>query len=215
MEKVIFELIGMVKRFIWRDLIYFLGGLCVAFSFMVMVESENPNMIFDDITKAGFMAQLLFIGLCYVLGYCVQDTCSWIGLVTTAYNTQPSRFTRWLYKRFERRDWGLPQERSAQETDTDWKNRIRAELDKADSFICKWEDSDPRRHEHERIIGFMQIGTTIGPCLIVSAILLTIGGGGWDALRFTFPVSVVGVLLVLLSRIKVLQYTRFVAKATE
>lgn len=62
MEKVLFELIGILRRFIWRDLIYFLGGLCVAFSFMVMVEPDNPNMIFDDITKEGGMrCGLLFL----------------------------------------------------------------------------------------------------------------------------------------------------------
>jgi len=145
------ELVKALKNFIVRDMVYIIGGTCVMLSFL------NLFCKIDDVlSKETHIAIYLFLaGIAYATGYCVQDTASWMKIVTTANVKNPPKFIESLYKRFTGED--------------KWEN---ANQNRSAELIIQETACQDVKVDRERIISLMQVGTTIGPCSILSALLL-------------------------------------------
>jgi hypothetical protein len=145
------ELVKALKNFIVRDIIYITGGACVMLSFLHLFYKIND--VFSKDTHIAIY--LLLAGIAYAIGYCIQDTASWIKIVTTANVKNPPKFIESLYKRFTGED--------------KWEN---AKQDNNAELIIQERSCQDVKVDRERIISLMQVGTTIGPCSIVSGLLL-------------------------------------------
>lgn len=190
------ELVKALKNFIVRDIIYIIGGVSVILSFLYLF-----NRI-DIIVKETHTAIYLFIaGIAYVIGYCLQDTFSLFGIVTTASYFKPCRLQKWLYKRLERKD--------------NWKDIPKFDPIEADIKIDYAKDYPDSKAFRERITALMQIGTTMGPCGIVSGLLLVIKAFINTKCHFSFNITLAGVvsiislLLILVGWIKAIQLMEY------
>lgn len=186
------QLIKALKNFIIRDIIYIIGGASVILSFLYLL--GKTNIISDPTSK---VAYLYIAGISYVVGYCVQDTASWLGIVTTASHFTPCRIQKWFYRRFTHSPWqGIP--------------LTRNELNQAELIIQERACAD-NKAGRERLISLLQVGTTIGPCGLVAGILLLIktfiDANRASAFNIILAGSVLltSALLIILAWIKTLQ----------
>jgi len=188
------ELPKNLREFLARDLIYIVGGSSVIVSFLYRFDR-----IPDSSTPIAFY--MLGAGLGYVVGYALQDLFSILRLVTTAQVTKPNRLLRWAYARFAGEPWEeLPPLKS---------NEIGPGL-------RRFLNDDFTRARYERSITHMMVGTTIGPCILLSSFLIfwrwLVGRSQFD-LVLSIVSLVLSVVLFLLSWIKAMQVTRIDARA--
>lgn len=156
------ELAKVFKNFIYRDIVYIIGGSCVILSFLHLF--DKTCIIRKDTHTAIY---LFLAGLAYVIGYCVQDTASWMGIVTTSSYFKPGPIRIWFYEHFTREKWENVFPNIKDQKKEDREKKIFQRLKETEFKIKK-----KHRAEHERIISLMLIGTTIGPSGLVSAFLL-------------------------------------------
>ncbi len=145
------ELAKAFKDFIARDLIFIIGGSSVVLAFLYLFDCFRPYDAFP------VPYYLIAAGIAYTVGYALQDFSCLIGFVTTArlHLKPPSCFVQCLYSRFLREE--------------PWKNTKGLDLDRAADWI---KEKPHQRAEYERIITLMQVGTTMGPCSLVSGVLV-------------------------------------------
>ena len=156
------ELAKVFKNFIYRDIVYIIGGFSVILTFLHTIGKICL------LTKIDCTAGYLYLaGIGYVIGYCIQDTASWIGIVTTAGYFKPGPIRIWFYERFTREKWENVFPDINDQKKEDREKKIFQRLKETEFKIKK-----KHRAEHERIISLMLIGTTIGPCGLISAFLL-------------------------------------------
>lgn len=156
------ELVKAIKQFIYRDVLFILGGSSVLSTALYFLIDLDPKCLaFKDILTTKGIPTAVYIlgaGFAFVVGYAVQDFFSVVGLVTTADRFSPNCLVKCMYERFVRTDWqDLP------EFDPEDVTR------KIDTIKC-----EQARVRLERIIALMQIGTTVGPCFLVSAVFLVL-----------------------------------------
>ncbi len=150
------ELVKALKNFIVRDIIYIIGGSIVILSFVHLHGRINLLLKYADDDHTAIC--LLLVGLSYALGYCIQDTASWTRIVTTGRVDNPPKLIRVLYNRF---------------LSTRWRNCSiqKKQYTQAEMCILERAPQDVKA-DRERIIWLMLVGTTIGPCAIISGMFL-------------------------------------------
>jgi len=197
------ELVKTLKNFIVRDIIYIIGGSSVIVSFLYLF--NKTDAFGKEIHTAIY---LLVAGLAYMIGYCIQETASWIRIVTTASFFEPWPILTWFYCRFLHRKWE-PIFSDIAEGEYR-RNNILERLDQAE-LIIKEEASEDNKAERDRIISLMHMGTTMGPCSLVSCILLLIKAIidincslGFN-ITILVSVLIIGGLMIVLAWIKALQ----------
>ena len=188
------ELIKALGRFVARDLIYVIGGTTVILSFLYLFNCFSS----DELPLA---YSLFGAGLAYVVGYAIQDLCCLVGLVTMADYFEPNRFVKWLYRRFTREDWC-----SIERFDTYGAHLAiyTRETETADLAIF------------ERVVSLRQVGATMGPCSLVSAVFLFVRvysscQAYWRCFDFWLAgfAVVLGIGLVCLSWLKGVQQVKW------
>ena len=124
-----------------------------------------------------------------------------IGVVTTSQVTDPCSLQRWAYERFENKPWEkLPADK----------------FDNVGSALEKYLDSEMARAHYERIITQLIVGASIGPCMLLSSLMVF---WRWGAFRdqFDLVASILLFLLsgglILLSWIKAMQIPKIDAEA--
>lgn len=189
------ELVRALKDFIIRDIIYIIGGVSVIISFLyacgkVCIIKENSSTAF----------YLYFAGISYVIGWLIQEVFSIVHAVTTSMSYRPKWcIIKQLYRCYMRD--GCPEVKQFDQVEY--------------SILINQKGSEKNNAELERIVGFMQIGTTIGPCALVVGIILlahklspTCTNPPLPEL-FSIGIIIMGIILMLLARIKVLQLVEF------
>ncbi len=179
------ELVKAVSRFLYRDALFILGGSSVILSILYLLDSlpqkEPPVPVY-----------LLGAGFAYVVGYMIQDSFSILRLVTTADYFKPNPFLEKVVGRFEFRKW-----ETIEKFDRD---AVRFEIDAHASADAKARD--------QRTVSLMQIGTTIGPCWLVSFAFLFLRavrtGTAFDWV-LAIAVAISSALLILLGWLKAAQ----------
>lgn len=192
------ELFKALKNFIVRDIIYIIGGSSVILSFLYL----SGKMCIITGEKSVFF-YLFIAGISYVIGYCIQELFSLMHIVTTASYFDPWRILKKLYHCLTHRGW-----KDIKLTDD--------ELDKANIVIQERAYQDIKA-DRERIISLMMVGTTIGPCGLISGILLLIKAVDTISnfpflttvsnldLKLAIAVILISILLIILGWIKGLQ----------
>jgi hypothetical protein len=141
-----------LERFITRDINYLIGGGCVVASFLYS---------FGRLNLGDWRPFLLAVGIAYVVGYAMQDLFGIFRVVSTMPNAKPWKSMKWVYRRFTYEDY------------KDWRPIGGADVETIEAKSLEHFETYPRAHfEYERIISLMQVGTTMGPCCIVSGAIL-------------------------------------------
>ncbi len=194
------DLVKAFERFITRDLMYVIGGASVIVA-VLHVFGRIP-------AELGGWQGLYAAGLGYVVGYVLQEVSSVVGIVSTKATKPMPATARWVYRRFEGQTW------------PDDLGIVPAEFTKAKLKIDS--TGSPRIQARlERIIGLKQVGTTIGPAMLLVALILAIGllvGFTWFDVVLSGSALVIGVILVELGWLKngqELLYVRDCAESLE
>lgn len=184
------EFIKTFQKFLMRDLSYIFGGAAVILSFL---------FAFDKLPKESTPTfwYILGVAFAYVVGYAIQDALGLCRIIRMKAGHAPNKLASWLYKCYDR---------------TPPKRFVKAQYDKGKHLLYT---SAPQRFkdDHERIEGLKQVAFTVGPCLVISGILLLTR----DCLAtptFILAVScallVIGAVLFLLGWLKVTQQAQYV-----
>src|SRR2546425_8762342 len=171
------ELVKAINQFIYRDLVYVFGGGLVLLSAFY----ASTRFSFHELKDIPTPIYILAAGFAYVLGYMLQDLFSVLQVVTTTYRFEPWPILKCIYERFEHQPW--PWESVPQ-------------FDPAAAFRkISNAGSEHERKEVERIISLMVVGTTMGPCCLISVVPLLIRLCR-DRTSWFFDASLVATLLV-------------------
>ena len=100
---------------------------------------------------------LLGAGVSYVLGCSLQDLFSIARLVTTAKYPKPNRWVCWMYLRFNNENWKDVPEFNSSELRPTFRELMKDDL---------------RRAHYERAISGLILAATMGPCMLVSSLLI-------------------------------------------
>jgi len=84
------ESLKALKDFIFRDILYILGGVSVILS--ILYAYDKMDVVCKDLS---IFIVLYIVGISYVLGWLIQTTFSVFHIVTTSQNYRPKR---WLIK---------------------------------------------------------------------------------------------------------------------
>jgi len=143
------ELFKALKNFIVRDIIYIIGGASVILSYLYLFDKISI------IEKCSTFGYLYIAGIGYAIGYCIQDIFSVFGLTTTEYYFEVPYHIKQIYEHFARQPW--------KDVPKFGMNEVIQINEKA---------HEDNKYELQRIISLMQVGTTMGPCAILSGLLL-------------------------------------------
>lgn len=188
-------LVKALQKFLSRDLTYLAGGGIVLLAFL---------HIYDQVAllpRSGVL--LLFpVAFAYVIGYAIQEVFTLLGLVRTKAEPVPNAYAKWLFRRFERKP--------------DWEPTPRSEYKQAKRWLYQKATPDRLRSDHERLEVLKQVGTTLGPCLLVATLLVSLPLiGKLVPLRVPFEVAIVlaglifGFVLVSVGWLKVTQQPEY------
>ncbi len=167
------KLTKSIRNFIVRDVIYILGGILVILSFLYVwggIDISKKSININIIPKsANIIFYIIGIGLAYAVGYCLQEIFSLLHVVTTANYFQPWFPLKWLYRCLIGERWEniFPDIPKGRHRRRDVSKRLR----QADIIINEKASQDDKTH-HEWITSFMMVCTTLGPCALVSGVLL-------------------------------------------
>ena len=152
-SKDLFEAIQKsVTYFFGRDFIFIIGGSVVILSFFYA---------FDKISFLNLHWFYLIIGagISYVVGYAIQDFLSIFRIVSTVSPNNVGPITRFVFRLFTRAKW----------------KPIPKKFNPMDKYFEFVDLAPPKLFvELQRIVTLKQIGTTVGPCLIISSILIAV-----------------------------------------
>ena len=163
------EIIKSLEQFITRDLTYITGGSTIIISFFYCYDYNYGN-------KIQMIFQIYAIAISYILGYVFQELFCFLHITRTncsLYN--PGWLVRKIYKLYVRKDLG----------------KIKT-FDQLEYEIKILQHSSKDVvGEYQRIITLKQIGTTIGPCLVIASIFICI--------RVIRTKSIIDIILLLQS----------------
>lgn len=167
------KLTKSIRNFIVRDIVYILGGASVILGFLyvwgkidVSKKAVNINIIPES---ANIIFYVIGIGLAYAVGYCLQEIFSLLHIVKTADYFRPLFPLRWLYRCLIGERWQdvFPDIPKGRRRRWDVTKRLR----EANIIINEKASQDDKTHR-EWIASFMTVCTTLGPCALVSGVLL-------------------------------------------
>ncbi len=186
------ELVKAFQKFLMRDLSYIIGGSAVILSFLYAFDrlpGESTSTFW----------YVLGVAFAYVVGYAIQDALGLCRIIRMKAGHAPNKLASWLYERYDR---------------TPPQPFDKAEYDKGKRWLYT---SAPQRFkdDHERIEGLKQVAFTVGPCLLISGILLLTRDCSATA-AFDRAVScallVIGAVLFVLGWLKVTQQAQYVLR---
>ena len=191
-------IIKAFTKFFFRDVMFVLGGSAIILSFLYVYDrlpSKEPSI--------GVYA--LAVGFAYALGYAVQDIFTLFRVVRAKAGVPPNSFAKFLYWLFERRKVEFP-------------NFKNDQYENAKYWL--YTDGPQRfRDDHERTESLKQIGTTLGPCVALSGLLLLLLPLLKKYMCFdivvTLAVLLLGISLFSLGWLKVTQQAQYLLKRAE
>lgn len=140
------------EKFIFRDLSFLLGGSVVLATLMYVCRRLPGS---DPPIFKAFLAA----GVAYTIGYSLQVLFEIVRLVRTKAGYSPSWAGGLLYRLYDRKN--------AEDVDS-------AEYERAKLWL--YEKAPQRfRDDHERTESLKQIGTAVGPCFALAAVILFAG----------------------------------------
>ena len=192
MEKIMEALINPLKTFLMRDFTFIIGGSAVILSFL---------FAYDRVPTKELPVILYLLGLCfaYAIGYAIQDGFTLLHFVRTKAGLTPHWFGKALYHLFEcKKVKFLKVDEDKYEESKEW--------------LYSSKDSERFRANHERIESLKQVGTTIGPCFLISGAIL-FAKPFLNKLCFELSLSVgvfvIGLILYCLGWLKVTQQAQY------
>lgn len=194
------NLIIFFARFLYRDIIWILGGSLVLITIAYGADFEEAELAIAELTNAVYFLAAVFS---WIVGYVVQDIAGILHITSTSVEskiaTNPSNFVKWMYKRFIGSDYCPPSE----------------SVDVTHVWFPLKDNSTAEGAYYERLIGLLVVGACIGPASLIAAISILVHA----APQFDTHSIVTSVLLLLLSvfllvlaRIKLLQLLLHTAK---
>jgi len=176
------KLVKSIRNFIVRDITYIIGGASVILGFLyvwgkidVSKKSININIIPES---ANIIFYIIGIGLAYAIGYCFQEIFSLLHIVRTADYFRPRFSLRWLYRCLIGEKWEdvFPDIQKGRRRRWDVTKRLR----RANIIINEKASQDDKIHR-EWMASFIMICTTLGPCALITGLLLL-----WEAIPTFF-----------------------------
>ncbi len=189
------ELIKAFEKFLMRDLSFVTGGGAVILSFLY-VFNRLPR---ESTPIVWYVPGVAFA---YVLGYAIQDALGLCRIIRMKAGHAPNKFAGWLYKCYDRT--------SPQPFD-------KKQYDNGKLWLYT---SAPQRFkdDHERTEGLKQVAFAVGPCLLISGIVI-LARNCSTALPFDRAVSIVllavGAVLYILGWLKVTQQAQYVLRHSQ
>ena len=162
-----------IRNFIVRDITYIIGGISVILGFLYVWGKIDVSKKTINITIVPESANIIFyiigIGLAYAVGYCLQEIFSLLHIVKTADYFRPWFPLRWLYRCLVGEKWEdvFPDIPKGRQRRWDVTKRLR----RANIIINEKASQDDKTHR-EWIASFIMVCTTLGPCAMVSGMLL-------------------------------------------
>ena len=216
------KLAKSIRNFLIRDIVYILGGSAVILSFLhvwgkidVSKKTININIIPES---ANIIFYVIGIGLAYAVGYCLQEVFSLLHIVKTSHYFKPGFPLRWLYRCLEGERWAdvFPDIPKGRHRRWDVTKRLR----QANLVINEKASQDDKTHR-EWTTSFIMICTTLGPCALISGLLLLWKGFPTflrqnpeivkalreyvgNSIEIAFLVIVAIIMIIILSKISVL-----------
>jgi hypothetical protein len=186
------ELIKAFEKFLMRDLSYVTGGGAVILSFLYVfnrLPAESTPIVW----------YVPGVAFAYVLGYAIQDALALCHIIRMKAGHAPNKFASWLYKCYDRTP---PQTFNKEEYDNG-------------KFWLYTSAPQRFKDDHERTEGMKQVAFAIGPCLVISGILLLakdcIANPSFDRAMSCVSI-VVGAVLYVLGWLKVTQQAQYVLR---
>lgn len=218
MYKDIFSgLFKSFERFIFRDFFYFISGFTILITVylceLVPFDKLEP-LVYLDTDRLNPLSMILFIAICYVVGYALQELFSLMHVVTTTYRKEcrlkNKKKVNFLIGRLTRYFVG-------------GKVKDYNVLLKEINIDCFYSCMDLHFYQEEkarcdRMINLMQLGSTMGPCFIVTGLIILtkflmdgLKTQLWTKqLLLPFIIlTFLGIVLILLNQIKALQYYKY------
>lgn len=193
-------LIKAFERFLYRDLTFITGGAIEIAAFLHLYCCAP---LLPELSGASLF---LWAAIAYVLGYVTQEFFTLIRIVRTQAKKPPCGCVLWLFRCWERRS-------------RDWKPLPSREYDAAKLWLFGESAPARLRDEYERIESLKQLGTAIGPCLVVAGsmfFLPLVKRGGfasieWDSRESTTALLAftVGLFLILLGWLQLTRQREF------
>ena len=193
-------LIKAFERFLYRDLTFITGGAIELVAF-VHLYCCAPGL-------ADLSGPLLFfwVAIAYVLGYVTQECFTLVGWVRTQSKEPPCDCVLWLFRCWERRS-------------CDWTPSPSSDYDAAKLWLFGELAPERLRDEYERIESLKQLGTAIGPCLVVAGsmfFLALVKRSGFSSIEWDSRESAtalvaftVGLFLILLGWLQLTRQREF------
>lgn len=164
--------------FLYRDLMYVLGGSSVLFA-LAFVFEKVPQSV------PAVQVQVYVALVSYTVGFTVQEVFTILGVI----KTRPSKPTKlgWLLKLFEKTD--------------DLQQFEGVEVANRDKLVrCLYLHTESTLHQRlERIINLKQLGTAVGPSFFLTGVILLIPlltNGNQLASTTLHAILIVGTLLL-------------------
>ena len=186
------ELVKSVTNKITRDAAYFVGGGTIIASVWLSCDSSTVTSGIPAII------QVFLAGLAYVLGFLVQEIfslCSWF---STALFIKPGRWFRLLYR---------------------WHTREEEQDERPTLYIPifrAYEEAGRQTLKNDEIMAIIErtatlkhIGTSVGPCFMISGIVLLSSSHAWLGVLSI----VIGVFLWIDGRLKTMQQILYLERA--
>lgn len=167
------KLVKSIRNFIVRDITYIVGGGSVILSFLYVWGKIDVSKKTINITIIPESANIVFyiigIGMAYAVGYCFQEIFSLLHIVKTADYFRPRFPLRWLYRCLVGEKWedvfpDIPKGRGRR-----WE--VTKRLRRANIMINEKASPDDKIHR-EWMSSFIMVCTTLGPCALVTGLLL-------------------------------------------
>lgn len=182
----------LLKNFFVRDIIFLLGGSIFLYAII-----ENTNLFPVEIDSISGIRIFLFLGFAYILGYMIQEVTAIFRITTIKTRNTKCKLIHLVHKCIH---YEMPK------VDFD-----ESKLETAKNYIDFEKDNEHLRVERERIILFKNIGTTLGPSLLYSAIiyLTTNYINNSEVLTLGLFLGFLGITLMILGRVKTLRLAYF------
>ncbi|MFA5251717.1 MAG: hypothetical protein WC454_03925 [Phycisphaerae bacterium] len=167
------KLVKSIRNFIVRDITYIIGGASVILSFLYVWGKIDVSKKTINITiipeSANIVFYIIVIGMAYAVGYCFQEIFTLLHIVKTADYFRPRFPLRWLYRCLVGEKWedifpDIPKGRGRR-----WE--VTKRLRQANIMINEKASPDDKIHR-EWMSSFIMVCTTLGPCAMVSGLLL-------------------------------------------
>lgn len=185
------KLTHLIARFLYRDLVYVLGG---SLTLLSLFFGSDLLSFSEHLGKLPPAALFLGGGFSWATGYVIQEASSMIGIVNTSLEgrTNPGRLTRFAYKRFVGTSYDGPLDPIPLE----------------DVALFNANPSPESSANMERAIGLLTVSTCLGPTLLFCAVVVALKDGlqsGAPSTQLVIGYITCATVLILLSRIKLLQ----------